>query len=42
MKLNDRMVDMPVYKRAKLLLRRAEAIEELEPEKASAVAEIKE
>ena len=32
-KLNDRMVDTPVYKRAKLLLQRAEAIEELERKK---------
>jgi len=41
-RLNDRMVDTPVYKRAKLLLQRAEAIEELESRKAAAVARIKE
>ena len=39
-KLNDRMVDTPVYKRAKLLLQHAEAIEELERRKAAAVAGI--
>jgi len=40
-KLNDQMVDTPVYKRAKLLLQRAEAIEQLERKKAAAVARIK-
>ncbi len=41
-KLNDVMVDTPVYKRAKLLLQRAEAIEQLERKKAAAVARMKE
>jgi citrate lyase subunit beta / citryl-CoA lyase len=41
-RLNDRMVDTPVYERAGLLLRRAQAIEELERRKAAAVARIKE
>jgi len=41
-RLNDRMVDTPVYKRAKLLLQRAEAIERLERRKAAAVADVKE
>jgi citrate lyase subunit beta/citryl-CoA lyase len=40
-KVNDVMVDTPVYKRAKLLLQRAEAIEELERKKAAAIARIK-
>jgi citrate lyase subunit beta/citryl-CoA lyase len=39
-KVNDVMVDTPVYKRAKFLLQRAEAIEELEKKKAAAVARI--
>ncbi len=37
-KLNDVMVDTPVYKRAKLLLQRAEAIAQFERKKAESIA----
>lgn len=39
--LDDRMVDTPVYKRAKLALERAEAIAELEQRKAEALNRLK-